>query len=160
MPYYKYLGTFFTSSLSWRKAKQTSALQASKAVINILKYQKYFGYFYATEAFKLFDAIVTPILVYSSNVWGYQYSDVIEQVHYSFCKRICCLNKNVPNFVALSECGRLPLSTVYMTNCVKYWSKLTCMPNHRYPKQTYNMLRDLDQTGRVTWATHIRGLLF
>jgi len=34
------------------------------------------------------------------------------------------------------------------------------MSNHRYPKQTYNMLRSLDESGRITWATHIKQLLF
>ena len=70
------------------------------------------------------------------------------------------MNRTVPNFTALSECGRQPLSTIYMTRCIKYWAKLTAMPSHRYPKQTYNMLRSLDLAGRTTWATHIKCLLF
>jgi len=60
-----------------------------------------------------------------------------------------------------------------MTRCVKYWIKLTTMSSYRYPKQTYNMLRSLDESGRtynmlrsldesgrITWATHIKQSLF
>ena len=35
----------------------------------------------------------------------------------------------------------------------------TELDNHRYPRQTYNMLRSLDEAGRTTWGTHIKALL-
>lgn len=47
-----------------------------------------------------------------------------------------------------------------MTQCIKYWIKLVQMPTHRYPHQCYKMLRSLDEAGRITWASHIRSLLF
>ena len=45
-----------------------------------------------------------------------------------------------------------------MTRCVKYW--ITTLSSHRCPKQTYNMLRSLDESGSITWATHIKQSLF
>ena len=33
------------------------------------------------------------------------------------------------------------------------------MPDARYPKACYNMLKAYDDQGKVTWATHIRELL-
>ena len=140
--------------------KETLAKQAIKACINILKVQKHFGHFHYKDAFKLFDAMVVPIICYSSEIWGYQYSKVIEKVQVYFCKRICLLNRNVPDALALSECGRYPLSVVYMTRCIKYWIKLTRMPNHRYPGQCYSMLRRFDDAGKKTWTSYIRLLLF
>jgi len=47
-----------------------------------------------------------------------------------------------------------------MSRCVKCWAGLTQMQNHRYPKQRYTMLSNLDNVGRVTGASHIRQLLF
>ena len=118
--------------------------QATKAVLNILKYQKSFCHFAPDEAFTLFDSLVLPILCYLSEIWGYDYSETIEKVRVDFCKRVCCLHQNICNFLAISECGGTPISIVYMSRCVKYWSILTQMQNHRYPKQRYNMLRNLD----------------
>ena len=46
-----------------------------------------------------------------------------------FCKYFLGVNSSVYNAVALGECGRLP------TNCIKYWCKLLCLSNHRYPKE-------------------------
>ena len=34
------------------------------------------------------------------------------------------------------------------------------MENHRYPKQCYEMIRQLDTIGRQTWATSVKNLLF
>jgi len=74
------------------------------------------------------------------------------------------------------ECGRLPLCTTYYINCIRYWCNfpfisfllfllffsflLLTMPLHRHPKQCYNMLKSLDDAGRICWATEIRTLLY
>jgi hypothetical protein len=157
---YKYLGVYFTPKLIWTKTKEIMCQQALKSVNCIFSRQKYFGYFTINEAFKLFDSMVSPILTYAADIWGYQYSQQIEQIHVYFCKRVACLNQNVANFFALSECGRYPLSVLYMSKCIKYWCKLTHMSETRYPKRCYNMLRRLDELGRITWATHVKQLLF
>jgi hypothetical protein len=57
-----YLGANFTPKLSWTKTKDVLAIQATKAVNVIYSYQKHFGYFSVNDAFKLFDAMVKPIL--------------------------------------------------------------------------------------------------
>ena len=158
--YYKYLGSFFTQKLSWTKSKEILSLQASKALQSIYRYQQRFGFFVHNDAFALFDAIVKPILIYASEIWGYQRCDQIERVHIAFCKRLCCLNRNVANFFPLAECGRYPLWVSYMTNCIKYWTKVITMPTARYPKQCYNMLKGLDDIGRTTWATHIKRVIY
>jgi hypothetical protein len=40
------------------------------------------------DAFKLFDTIVRPILCYGAEIWGYQYSGIIEKVHTDLCRLI------------------------------------------------------------------------
>ena len=70
------------------------------------------------------------------------------------------LIKKTPDNFALGECGRLPLAVSYMTQTVKYWVKLTQMTNDRYPRQCYLMLRALTEADKITWATHVKKLLF
>ena len=43
-----------------------------------------FGY---PELFKLFDNIIKPILLFGSEIWGFEISDTIENVQDNFCKR-------------------------------------------------------------------------
>ena len=58
--------------LSWSRTVNALSQQASKAVNVIFRYQRYFGYFTYKDLFKLFDAMMTPILTYSANIWGFK----------------------------------------------------------------------------------------
>ena len=91
---------------------------------------------------------------------GFCYVNAIETVHLDFCKRYLGLNKSTNNAIVLGECGRLPLCISYMSNCIKYWCKLLHMPNSRYPKQCYVMLKRQDESGRTNWASKVKELLF
>ena len=157
---YKYMGLLFTPMLSWTSAKIKLASQAEKAIMSISKYQRKFGHLLLNETFKLFDAIVKPILCYASCIWGTEHCEIIESVQSEFCKKILGVNSSVNNAVALGECGRLPLWVTYHTDCIKYWCKLIHMGGHRYPKQCYEMLKSLDNVGRLTWETKVRNLFF
>ena len=57
-----------------------------------------------------------------------------------------------------SEFGRRPLAVHYMSKCGKYWLKQ--MHVNRDPHVYYNMLRSNDDSGEITWATHVRILLY
>ena len=160
VPFYKYLGAYFTPKLSWTMTKDTLANQANKALASIYKCQKQFGYFNPKQAFKIFDAMIVPILCYSAEIWGYQYSECIERVQVKYCKRLCGLNRTVSNFFALSECGRLPLSVIYTFKCISYWVRLLQMAPNRYPRQMYLVLRNQDSSGRTNWASHVKRLLY
>ena len=104
--------------------------------------------------------MVKPILCYASQIWGYEYCELIVSVHINFCKKLLGLNSSVNNCMVLGECGRYPLSVTYQLNCIKYWCKIIHMEDKRYPKQCYNMLKSLDNMGRITWASKIKNLLF
>ena len=157
---YKYLGLYFTPKLIWSKSNELLAMQAKKAISSILRYQKHFGYFQPVDAFKLFDTMVKPIACYGSEIWGYKFSEKTEKVQTKFCKYYTGLKQNTNDSFALGECGRFPMAIFYMTQVIKYWLKLTQMPNNRYPRQCYLMLKSLTDNGKVTWTTHVKSLLF
>jgi hypothetical protein len=54
---------------------------------------------------KLFDSLITPILVYSCEVWGFENKQGIEKMHLQYCKRILNLRSSTPNFVVFGEIG-------------------------------------------------------
>ena len=111
VPFYKYLGVYFSSRLSWSKTHLMLSLQARKAMNYILHLRKHFGPLQINDMFKIFHATVKPILCYGSQIWGYQYVEKIEKVQIQFCKRLCYLSQNTCDFLALGKCGRLPLCT-------------------------------------------------
>ena len=104
--------------------------------------------------------MIKPILCYAAEIWGYQQSDIIEKVHNKYCRKFLKLPSNTANMFFRGECGRWPLYVDYFCKCIKYWSKLTRMDTYRYPYQCYRMLRNLDEVGRLTWAIHVRKLLY
>ena len=87
------MGLLFTPKLSWTCAKIKLASQAQKVILNIQNSEHIYGYLLHKESFKLFDAMVKSILCYASQIWGYEYCEIIESVQINFCRRILELNK-------------------------------------------------------------------
>jgi hypothetical protein len=59
---------------------------------------------------ELFDALVKPILLYGSEVWGFQNMVNIERVHLKFMKRILAVNKSTTSSMVYGELGRMSLA--------------------------------------------------
>ena len=156
---YKYLGVVFTPKLVWSECQKTLAMQAQRGLFLIRKFS------YACDGlpvdlhFELFDSMILPILLYSSEIWGFNVANDVEKVHLQFCKSVLGVPSHTPTLAVLSETGRVPLYVYYFKRLVKYWLKILQMPGHRYPKACYIMLHTLDQQGRSTWASSVRLLL-
>ena len=110
--------------------------------------------------FKIFDAMVTPVLCYAAEIWGHTYLEHIETIHANFCKIFLGLTRNANHCMALGECGRYFLCSVYYYKCIKYWCHLLHMSNNRYPRNCYLMLKSHTEIGRVNWASNVRDLLY
>ena len=156
---YKYLGLLISCSLKWNKATEQLAQQANKALLKIYQLEKRCGGIPYTVYFNLFDKLVSPILCYGSEVWGFQTRDNVEVVHRKFCKRLLAVKRNTPSASVLGDCGRYPLMIMYYKRCVKYWLRLLDMPNDRLPKQCYLMSKNMSIAGFDTWAGKIKTLL-
>ena len=134
--------------------------QAERAIFTITKIKNKCGDLPVEISFHLFDKLVLPILLYGAEVWGYERRDSIEAVHTKFCKYILCLPSHTSNVAVLGECGRLPLCVHYMYKCIKYWLKLVQSIENRYPKHLYNVLYNQNESGRTTWATKVKNVLY
>jgi hypothetical protein len=68
------------------------------------------NFFLNSEKHPLYlNNIPKPILLYGSEIWGYENIKIIEQVHLGFCKRILKVRYSTPNFMVCGELGRYPL---------------------------------------------------
>ena len=112
-------------------------------------------FFHPSDALKLFDSG----MLWSRNL-GYTYSEEIERIQTKFCKQYLSLRQNTNYAFALGECGRFPVAVSYMTQAIKYWLKLLYMPNNRYSRHWYLMLKSLADAGKTTWTKHIKSILF
>ena len=102
-------------------------------------------------------------MLYGSEIWGHEHAPQIEQVQFSFCKFLLGVRRNTNDVAVLGECGRMPLSVLYLTRCIKYWLKILNMETERYPYRCYLMLKRLAEQrtiNTINWAFKIRELLF
>lgn len=150
----------FTPKLVWTLCQNTLAQQARKGLYLLKKYSFACNGLPLTLQFELFDKMISPILLYGSEIWGYKEAEKIERVLTDYCKQVLGVPSHTSNMAVLMETGRLPLYLSYYKKLIKYWLKLLNMPNTRYPKACYKLLHSLDQQGRTTWATTVKELLY
>jgi hypothetical protein len=115
---YSYLGLIFKYNGNFNETRKKIALQAQKSLFSIYKSIRN-QYIPIDLQLKPFDAMVEPILLYGSEIWGYENIKIIEQVHLQFCKRT-----TTPNFMVYGELGRFPLEIKVKMRMVSYWNKL------------------------------------
>ena len=84
---FKYLGIVFTAGGSFSEAQNTLAGQAQKAIFKLNKCLYKFSFVSLKHKLDLFDKLISPILNYSSEMWGFCQANVIERVHMQFCKK-------------------------------------------------------------------------
>ena len=158
---YKYLGVYFTTRLTFSPTLNDLADRARKGMLAIMKLLWSIGEHSPEIFFKMFDCQIQPILTYGSEVWGLSDNqESIERVHLSALKRFLGVNSKSPRHLIYGETGRHPLFVNTYARCIKFWLRLTCMDDGRYPRKAYNMLLNLQRQNYTTWACKVRNVLY
>ena len=55
-----------------------------------------------------FDKMITPIVLYGSEVWGIYCIKEIDKFHIKFCKYVLGVKTQTSNFAVYGELGRFP----------------------------------------------------
>ena len=120
---FSYLGIVFTSGGSSYETQKTLSGQALKAMFTLNKYLYNFTSLNTSHVLELFDKLVTPILNYGSEVWGFYKSASIETVHLQFCKKILGVKQTTQNDFIYGELGRIDFQSQRYINIIKYLVK-------------------------------------
>ena len=158
---FSYLGIIFSTGGSFSNAQKTLAGQAQKAVFKLNSYLYNFDTLTTRHILELFDKLVSPILNYGAEVWGFFKANQIERAHLQFCKRLLGVKKCTQNNFIYGELGRLPYQKQRYFIIIKYWLKIVNSEENKMIKHVYNqMLLDLElDNGRVNWASLAKKLL-
>ena len=78
---------------------------------------------------KLFEIMVTPIMLYGAEVLGIYGHDEIDKLQMKFYKCKLGVNKQTPNAAVYGELGRYPLTHIAKERCVNYWLKIMSHQN-------------------------------
>ena len=158
---FSYLGVVFTSGGSFSNAQATLAGQAQKAIFKLKGYLENFTELTPKHVLELFDKLVSPVLNYSSEVWGFCKAKQIERVHLQFCKGLLGVKQSTQNNFIYGELGRVSFEVKRHYNIIRYWLKVIKSSDIKYIKFIYNlMLEDIENNPeKINWAVLVRNLL-
>ena len=156
-----YLGIVFTSGGSSFETQKTLSGQALKAIFTLNKYLHSFTALKPSHILDLFDKLISPILNYGSEVWGFHKAKSIETVHMQFCKRMLGIKQSTQNDFVHGELGRVDYQSLRYINIVKFWLKIVHADQRKYIKCIYNMmLTDIElRPNKQNWTSMIKHLL-
>ena len=97
VPYYNYLGVKISSRGAWSVAINTLATQANKGLFKIKSFTQSIPNLNVDTRMYLFDAMVTPILLYGSEVWGQDNCQSYESIHTKYCKNVLGISYSTTN---------------------------------------------------------------
>ena len=111
---------------------------------------------------KLFDALISPIPLYVSEIWVVDSNDQIEKdpaelVQIKFLKWLLGVNKYCSNNVCRAETGRFPIKIEAQYRNFKFWLTLTKHPKHKLSQVVYNDMKS--RMNKELWSQKIKRVL-
>ena len=147
---FSYLGIVFTSGSSFSGPRQTLAGQAQKAIFKLNSYLHKFTNINVKHTLELFDKLVTPIMNYGAEVWGFCKAVHIERIHLQFCKRLLGVKISTQNNFIYGELGRTSCQIQRYLIIVRFWLKIVNTSANKYIRAIYHMiLRDLEVSNQM-----------
>ena len=155
-----YLGLVFSSNGKAVKTQATLAEQANKATFQLHKIINKFKTLRPSVVFDLFDKLITPILCYGCEVWGFHPSPAIERVHLSFSKRVMGVKKTSQNDFIYGILGRYPMQIIRHCRIISYWLKIVSGRKPHYVNILYYAaLSRIRVNDKYNWALNVKQLL-
>ena len=108
---------------------------------------------------RLFDSLISSILLYGCEIWGYLPTFNIDNVQIQFFRKLFCIRNACPSLAIYGEFGRYPLSVSVKLRMLKYWFKIV----HVYPRCAAQSVvyHYMKTTGgnEFPWINKIRSIL-
>ena len=154
------LGITFSSNGYFNQAQRVLCDQASKALFSMLKSMNRFVNLSPETMVDVFDKLITPVLCYAAEVWGFHAGPDIERFHLKFCKQVLGVKRCTQNDFVYGELGRVPMSIIRKIAMVKYWLKIVHGRKPNIVNAVYhNSLRNLEHIDKPGWTWHVRDIL-
>ena len=131
VPYYNYLGVKISSRGAWSVAINILASQANKGLFKIKSFTQSIPNLKISTRMYLFDAMISPILLYGSEVWGKAHCKSYETVQTKYCKNVLGIPYSASNNSTRAELGRYLLQIKVFKTMVSFWLKILQMDQNR-----------------------------
>jgi len=157
---YIYLGTTFNFNGSFNKAIAKQVSQARRAMFNLITKARTLSLPVDIQS-ELFDQLVTPILLYGCEVWGFHKLDQIEVFYRKFLKNLLGVHKGTANCMAYGELGKFPLTSMIEKRMVCFWLRLCQGKASKLSHIMYTLLHKLHSNTdfEVRWIAKVKEIL-
>jgi len=157
---YTYLGVVFNYNNTLKKAQDKQIIQAKRAMYSLIIKSRKLRLPLDIQV-ELFDRIVVPVLIYGSEVWGFENIAQIEALHAQYCKQLLRLRKSTMNSMALGELGRFEISLMVKERMVNYWFRTISGKEVKYSTTVCNILKLLRDNDIFSskWIRYVHTIL-
>ena len=159
---FKYLGVHLFKNGNWNRTQKKVAQYALFSMHNLFIVNNQLE-LPVSQQLSLFDTLVSPILNYSAEVWGYHKSPDVEAVHNKYCRKLLFVRSSTNLEAIYGELGRLPMYVYRKLKMIKFWLKLLQQKETSLLFKTYYMLKTDVENGLTydqnNWAYHIKIIL-
>ena len=99
---FKYLGVIFSRNGHFHQTKKHNVGQARKAMHVLFKRIRNHDIPIDMQLY-LFDHVILPIALYGCEIWGFENSQIIENLHNDFLRQIVNLRKCTPIYICYMQ---------------------------------------------------------
>ena len=103
---FNYLGLTLSSSGVFSVAQQTLAGQARKSLFRFEHMTRQFYNLKPRLHLELFDKLITPVLSYCAEVWGFHKAMAVKKIHTQFWRKVLGVKSSTSNDITRAELGR------------------------------------------------------
>ena len=68
--------------------------------------------------------MITPILLYGTEVWGCENVDIIDKFYLKFCKSMLDVKQTTPSVMVYGELGAMPLHLKIKSRVLNFWYRI------------------------------------
>lgn len=155
-----YLGAQFSYNGRFQKHNQRLADRARKAMFAVLRKSRKL-HLPVDLQLQLFDSIVLPVLLYGSEVSGFENCGILEKLCIQFYKIILQAKKSTPNVIIYGELGRYPIDIAVKSRMIGFWQRIINGKPDKISHKLYKILLVMHQRGffHSKWLLSIKNTL-
>jgi hypothetical protein len=159
---YKYLGNIISSITNsrgdiFKENYKYLSDKGRKATFAMHQKLKPFGKLPPNILLHVYDALVKPILVYGSEVWGLTKhgTNILDRVFLGFLKKTIRVKISTSNYIVYGETGKVPLGVLCNSNALSYFIRAQSVPDNMLVKKVFLELKRLHEAGFKTWFSRV-----
>ena len=157
---YVYLGTKFNFNGKFEKAKAKQALQAKKASYSLISRIRTLNLTFEVSI-ELVEKLIVPILLYGSEIWGYEDPKHLQITLNNIMRRLLKLHKTTPICMINGETGLKEISEYIDNRMINFWGNIATGDENKVSSILYKWVKILHDRDikRSVWIDKVKTTL-